>query len=361
MAQSRLAMLRTLFDQHHVDAMLVVNPYNRRYLSGFVGSAGILLIDAQRSVLITDGRYTVQATHEAPDFTIITRSLDETLIAAVAKQVGNLKRIGYEPSVITVSEFNSLRDALPDVEWVDMSGVIGDLRAIKTAQEADLLRHAIAITDQAFARVRPMLRPTMREKEAAWELHKAMMELGADDPAFEIIVGAGKNSALPHYHAGDALLGYGQPIVIDVGAAYGGYHADMTRTVILGESNTKFEQIHAIVYDALMAATNGINAGTTGKQADALARDVITAAGYGDDFKHGTGHGVGLFIHEEPRLSKVNDHVLPADSIFTIEPGIYLDDWGGVRLENIVYFDGHKAHTLTTTPFEPLIRLEAEG
>ena len=348
MTLSRLTALRSTFDEAKIDGILVSNPQNRRFLSGFTGSAGTLIVDATRTILTTDGRYTVQATREAADFDVVIRSLDETLEQAVARLVAPITRLGFESNTLTVAEHSRFVEALGDtVQLVPVTGLIEPLRAIKTAAELATLRQAIAITDGALARVRPLMQPTMREREVAWELHKAIIEQGGDGLAFEIIVAAGPNSAQPHYHAGEAELGVGRPIIIDFGTLLHGYHADMTRTLILGEADERFTTIYGIVRNALAATTDGIHAGITGKAADALARDVITAAGYGEYFSHGTGHGVGLHIHEEPRLSKTNDEPLPIGAVFSIEPGIYLPDWGGVRLENLVYFTEQGIETLT--------------
>ncbi|MCA0353856.1 MAG: Xaa-Pro peptidase family protein [Chloroflexi bacterium] len=359
MSQERLAALRMLFEAAQIDGLLVANSQNRRYLSGFTGSAGLLIIDAQRALLISDGRYTVQAAQEASQFETITRTLDESLYSCVGRHIAPIKRLGFEPATLSVADYNALRQALPaDVTLVAIGALTEQLRAIKSDEEVAALRQAINITDQALAAVKPMLRPSMLEREVAWELHKAIVEHGGDGLAFEIIVGAGLNSALPHYHAGNAPLGQGQPIVVDFGALYAGYHGDMTRTLVLGQPDAKFDEIYGIVRHALADATNGITANTTGKEADALARDVIEASGYGEYFSHGTGHGVGLQIHEEPRLSRVHNDLLPVGSIFSIEPGIYLPDWGGVRLENLVLLNANGIETLTQSPLDPIIVIE---
>lgn len=349
---ARLAPLRDTFAAAQIDGILITNAQNRRYLSGFTGSAGALIIDGSRALLVTDGRYTEQAAAEAAGFEVVIRSLDETLEQCVARLVPPIRHLGFEATALTVAEHASYAGLLGDTaRLIPIKDLLEPIRAVKDAGELESLRKAIAITDGALARVAPLLQPTMTEREAAWELHKAMVELGADGLAFEIIAAAGPNGALPHYHGGAAQLGVGRPIVLDFGALLNGYHADMTRTLILGEADERFTTIYGIVREALRAATDGIRPGTTGQQADALARDVIAAAGYGEYFSHGTGHGVGLQIHEEPRLSRVNSAPLPLRSVFSIEPGIYLPGWGGVRLENLVYFSEQGVETLTQSPF----------
>jgi Xaa-Pro aminopeptidase len=339
---SRLAALRTTFDGAEIDGLLVINEQNRRYLSGFTGSAGVLIIDQTRAILVTDGRYTDQATEEAAGFEVVIRGLDETLVQCVARLVPPITRVGFESATLTYADHADYARQLGDaVRLVPISDLTEGLRTIKDATELATLRRAIAITDGALAQVRPLLRPTMREREVAWELHKAIIELGGDGLAFDIIVAAGRNSARPHYRAGTAELGSGQPIVIDFGALLAGYHADMTRTLILGEPDAKFREIYGVVRQALEQTTRGLQPGITGQAADALARDVIAAAGYGDYFTHGLGHGV-----------RMNPAALPLNSVFSVEPGIYLPDWGGVRLENLVYFTAQGAETLSQSPFE---------
>lgn len=353
MIASRLTALRASFEDANIDGLLVINAQNRRYLSGFTGSAGVLIVDATRALLVTDGRYTDQATEQASDFEVVIRKLDEPLVQCVARLVPPICRLGFEATTLTYAEHAAYGKHLDsNIQLVPVSGLTETLRTIKDGPELATLRQAITITDQALARVRPLLQPTMRERELAWELHKAIVELGADGPAFDIIVAAGRNSARPHYRAASAELGLGQPIVIDFGALLDGYHADMTRTLLLGEPDATFREVYGLVHTALLAATTGLHAGITGKAADALARDVITAAGYGQYFTHGLGHGVGLEIHEEPRLSTMNADPLPVDSVFSVEPGIYLPDWGGIRLENLVYFGENGPQTLTQSPFE---------
>jgi Xaa-Pro aminopeptidase len=236
--------------------------------------------------------------------------------------------------------------------------VVEELRVAKDAGELGALERAIAITDNAFAAVRSLLRPAMRECEVAWELEKAMREHGAEAIAFPIIVGAGPNGALPHAHPGEAQLGIGRPIVMDFGARVDGYHADMTRTVVLGEAGEQFAKVYRIVLEAQQAAAAYIRAGMAGREADAFARDRIVTGGFGDYFGHGLGHGVGLAIHEGPWLRVDDEQALPAAAVFSIEPGIYLPGWGGVRIEDLVVLGGDGARTLTHASKDPLVILD---
>jgi Xaa-Pro aminopeptidase len=198
----------------------------------------------------------------------------------------------------------------------------------------------------------------MTERQAAWELEKAMREAGADGLAFSIIVAAGPNGSRPHARAGNDQLGTGRPIVMDFGALVAGYHGDMTRTVILGTPDEQFERVYQQVLDAQQYASQNVQAGMSGKAADALARDRIAAAGYGDNFGHGLGHGVGLEIHESPSLRAASLEPLPEGAVFSIEPGIYLPGWGGVRIEDLVTLTGTGARTLTQSSKDPVIVLD---
>ena len=361
--QQRIERVRGTLEEQQLDALLVEGAAGRRYLSGFTGSAGWLLISRERAILFSDSRYTIRARREAPAFEFVQVSDLAPLPAQLAEQVRalGLRRIGFEAEHATVASFGRLERALADagaaVEWVPTEGLVRKLRQIKDAAEIATLRRAIQITDDAFAAVRPRLRPAMRERDVAWELEKAMRERGADGLAFSIIVAAGPNGAQPHAQAGDEPLGVGRPVVMDFGALLDGYHADMTRTVILGAADDRFRHIYAIVAEAERVAASGVRVGMLGRDADALARDVIAAAGYGDNFGHGLGHGVGLEIHEGPSLRLLNAEPLAAGSVFSIEPGIYLPEWGGVRIEDLVLLTDAGPEVLTRSPKEPVVEI----
>jgi len=249
----------------------------------------------------------------------------------------------FEAAHVSVAEHYGLVKALFDspVELESAEGVVEALREVKDAAELATLRRAVAITDAAIGEVIPRLRPEMSERQAAWMLEVAMRERGADGLSFPIIVAAGPNSALPHAQPGDGPLGEGRPIVIDMGALVDGYHADMTRTVCLGQPDAKFQEIYPIVLEAQRCALEGLRPGLRCNAVDALAREHIAAAGYGDSFSHGLGHGVGLEIHEGPSLRRAapgkeqSGPRLQAGNVTSVEPGIYLEGWGGVRIEDL--------------------------
>ena len=361
----RLDHVRTVLEREQLDALLVTDEQNRYYLSGFSGSAGALLITADRALLLSDFRYRDQAAAEAPDWEFRLIKPPEIpegrLIATSIAKIGT-RRVGFEAAHMTVATHCRLRELFDelasDTQLEATEGLVEAQRAVKDAGELRTLERAIAITDEAFAAVRPLLRPTMREREVAWELEKAMREAGADGLAFSIIVAAGPNGARPHARAGDSQLGTGRPVVMDFGARVAGYHADMTRTVILGTPDEQFEQVYREVLQAQQHAARHIRAGMSGREADALARDLITAAGYGDNFGHGLGHGVGLAIHEAPSLRAASDEPLPVGAVCSIEPGIYLPGWGGVRIEDLVTLTDGGARTLTQSSKEPVIALD---
>lgn len=359
----RIDRLRHVLEAQKLDGLWISTSENRRYLSEFTGSAGSLLVSKDATHLVSDFRYEQQAATESPDWEFRLIKIPETpepaLVAQLANELG-IRTLGFE-SEVSFGRFQELSQALadvaPGVTLQPTAGLIEELRAIKDDGETATLERAIAITDQAFAQIRTIMRPDMRERDVAWELEKAMREAGADGLAFSIIVAAGPNGSRPHAHAGEQVLGIGRPIVMDFGALVNGYHGDMTRTVILGQADEQFMQIYNIVLDAQQYATQQVKVGMSGHDADALARDRIAAAGYGEYFGHSLGHGVGLAIHEEPRLRRQLDAPLPAGAIFSIEPGIYLPDWGGVRIEDLVALGPDGARTLTHSTKDPVIPL----
>lgn len=362
--QDRLQRLRAQLHTHEVDALLVSDATNRRYFSGFTGSAGALLVTAHHALLLSDFRYQTQAPREAPSFEFRLATGDaafaEQLIDAL--RAFDVRRLGFEADNITVVRFDALKHALDEatlaVQWQPVAD-LAQLRQVKDADELRLLQRAIQISDDAFDAVRARMQPTMRERDVAWELEKAMRERGADGISFEIIVAAGPNGVQPHARAGDEQLGTGRPIVIDWGAQYAGYHADCTRTVLLGEGDDQFWTIYNTVLHAQETALRNIHPGMTSVQADATARDLIKAAGYGKQFGHSLGHGVGLDVHEGPRLSWLGDDTLPVGAVFSIEPGIYVPGWGGVRIEDLALLTGDGPQVLSHALKDPVIQRNA--
>ncbi|MCI0440361.1 MAG: aminopeptidase P family protein [Chloroflexi bacterium] len=349
---NRIQKLRQKLQEKELDAILISSGENRRYMSGFTGSAGYLLISQKGAVLATDFRYTEQAGNQAPDYTVqrITGGLG--WFPKLASEM-SVRRIGFESEEMTVATHSAFLKAIAEAEnggkaeLVAASGIVEDLRQYKDAEEMRLLTRAVEIADQALDTVAPTIRPGMTEAQVAWELEKAMRELGAEAMAFDIIVGAGPNGAMAHHRADGTVIQSGQPIVIDMGAKYQGYCSDLTRTIFVGKPDKKFREIYGIVLQAQLAAEERVRAGMTGEEVDAIARDIIKEAGHGDDFGHSLGHGVGLAVHERPGVSPRAKEPLEDGMAFTIEPGIYLTGWGGVRIEDIVVLENGRARVIS--------------
>jgi Xaa-Pro aminopeptidase len=362
--RSRLSALRDLMAHQGLDALLVSSPDNRRYLSGFTArddlpteSSGSLLLTKDAALLFTDFRYLEWARAEVQEFDILIYQAG--LGAILAEQLGVLQvgRLGFETFSLTFGQYQRLTRATTEaglqVEWVPTEGLADGLREVKTAAEVATMRQALALTEQVFTEVASLLRPGMREQEIAWEIERRLRDEGSAELAFAPIVAAGVNSARPHHQPGDYQIRELEPIIIDMGARIAGYCADFTRTVILGESTARFREIYALVRQAQAQAEKGLRAGMESLAGDALGREIIVQAGYGEAFGHSLGHGVGLAVHEAPSLSPVKERstVLKAGSIATVEPGIYLPEWGGVRLEDMVLIGPERAEVLNRLGF----------
>lgn len=332
----RFTKLRQQLEALDLDAFVVSQPENRRYLSGFTGSDGMLFIAQDRALLITDFRYVEQSAREAPQFTVV-----ETQPEAVARRLNDLaseggaQRVGFESLHVTVADHRHWAEAADSYRLVPTKELVEDMRAVKDEEELAVIKRAVALTDAAMAHIRELIAPGMAEKDVAWELESYMRTHGGEAVAFDPIVAGGPNGALPHAGASGDLIRAGQPIVVDIGTRVDGYHSDLTRTLYLGEPDGRFQEIYGLVLKAQLAAEEGIRPGMACRKADALARDVIAGAGYGKYFGHGLGHGVGLAIHEKPRLRSVSYEVLRAGMTLTVEPGIYIPGWGGVRIEDL--------------------------
>lgn len=348
----RLDRLVTQLPERELDALLISAPENRRYISGFTGSAGYLLIAPDRAVLVTDSRYMEQATKQAPDFQVMQVRGGWDWLLELLKETG-IKRVGFESRDMTVATYNALVDALKeedtlgDVSLIATSDIAEEHRAYKDQEELAMLQKAIDASDAAMQAVCPTIQEGMTEKEVAWRMEVAMRDFGADGISFDTIVAAGPNGAMAHHRPSDQPIRSGEPIVIDMGAQVGGYCSDITRTVVVGEPDDTFRKIYDIVLGAQLTAINIVRAGMTGGECDELSRTVITEAGYGDNFGHSLGHGVGLAVHENPRVGPKSTDKLHRNMVFTVEPGIYITGWGGVRIEDIVVLEEDGAKVLS--------------
>ena len=343
----RLVILRQKLAEQDLNAILITQPENRRYLSGFTGSAGVLLISQEQAILATDFRYYEQVEKQAPDFRLakITDKF-ETLLPELVHQVG-AKRVGFESVHLTVDQHQEWQKVAEDFELVPTKELVERIRAVKDEDELSKIRKAIALADEAFAHIAGFIKPGMTEKEVAWELEVFMRTHGAEKVAFDLIVGSGPNGAMPHATVSERVIRAGELIVIDMGAMIDGYNSDLTRTICAGRPDDKFKEIYNIVLEAQWTAERGIKPGMQGKQADSIARKVIEEAGYGDNYGHGLGHGVGLAVHEKPGVGRLSEDVLEPGMVFTVEPGIYLPGWGGVRIEDVVVMREDGVRVLT--------------
>ncbi|MDP6549942.1 MAG: Xaa-Pro peptidase family protein [Dehalococcoidia bacterium] len=350
--RDRLDRLRGQFRERELDAMLISAPENRRYLSGFTGSAGYLFVSAEQAVLVTDSRYTEQAAGQATEYRVIQVRGGWDWLLEQLKESG-AKRLGFESQDMTVATYNGLlevlkkEESLGQVSMVAAPGMAEEQRAIKDGSELAALRKAIHASDSAMEGVRLEIREGMTEREVAWRMESAMRDFGSEGTSFDTIVAAGPNGAMAHHMPSDRPIGRGEPIVIDMGAKVDGYCSDLTRTVMVGEPDETFRKVYDIVLGAQLTAISTVKAGMTAGECDGLARSVITEAGFGDKFGHGLGHGVGLAVHEDPRVGPKSSDPLAPNTVFTVEPGIYITGWGGVRIEDIVLMEGEGATPLS--------------
>jgi len=351
MSMARLDRLRSALAERGLDAIVINNPQNRFYLSGFTGSSGLLLVTAAKAYLITDFRYTEQAAVQAPAFEVLKpESTDLALLAKLLDQE-QVKRLGFESDYLTVDQHLNYLGTLGGRELLSASGMVESLRLLKEESELALMRRAAAIADQAWAELIPLIKPGVVERDLAVELEYRMKKLGAEGLAFEIIVASGVRSSLPHGRASEKQIEAGDLVTFDFGAIYEGYCSDMTRTVMVGEPTAKQREIYEIVLEAEQRGLAACKAGMTGLELDEVCRSYIREKGYGDAFGHGTGHGVGIDVHEAPAVSKRGEkHRLQAGMIVTIEPGIYLPGWGGVRIEDMVLVTEHGCESFSKSP-----------
>ncbi len=341
--------MRQRLAEEEIEAIFISQPENRYYLSGFDGSAGFLLITPQNTVLATDFRYLEQAKRQAPDYEIfqIAGDIADWFPGLVAKF--NLIRLGFEAGHITFAKYRQLTDVLKQAQLklIPTDGLVESLRAIKEPEEIELITKASEISDSAIEYIEGIIHTGMSEKEVAWEIEKFMRENGSETLPFDIIVASGPNSALPHAKPSSRAIHSGEPVVIDIGARTGSYSSDLSRTICPGAPDNTFNKIYDIVLGAQLAVLAIISEGMTGGQIDNVARTVIQEAGYSEAFGHGLGHGIGLAPHEQPRLGPNSVETLVNGMVFTVEPGIYLSGWGGVRIEDVVVMENGKARVIS--------------
>jgi Xaa-Pro aminopeptidase len=327
------------------EPLLVTNPVSVRYLTGFVSSNVSLAVDAERVLLFTDFRY-AEAAREVPDVEFI-ETRRETVPHVAELLEGTF---GFESTHLTYRNYEVLRGG--GLELVPRVGLVEKLRAVKDEDELGRIRRAAAITDQAYARLAEEPFVGRTERHVAWRMSELFHELGADEPAFETIVAASANGARPHADPGDRVIESGTTVVVDAGAALDGYCSDCTRTFATGELSEELHRAYDVCLEAQLKGVEAVQAGVTGIDADKAARDVIVEAGFGERFGHGLGHGVGIDVHEAPRLAQTSKDTLAAGNVVTVEPGIYLEGTGGIRIEDLVIVTDGAPEVLSSFPKE---------
>ncbi len=332
--KKRLEKIQNLIKKSEFDSILISNSINRRYLSGFTGSWGYLFITESQSRLATDSRYIIQAEKESPEFEIISISSKNPWPISLTEGL-QVQEIAFEPEDITVENLNFLKEKT-SFKWIPTPNMVSNLRSTKDEEEIKLIQKAIDIADSSFNTISENIKPGITEKEIAWELEKHIRNLGAESLSFETIVASGPNSAKPHHSPSNRIIQEKEPIVIDMGAKYLGYCSDLTRTIFLGKADEQYNKVYDTVLIAQLTAIETLQKGMSGEEIDELARSIITNSGFGNNFGHSLGHGVGLEVHENPGVGPTSKNIIEENMVFTVEPGIYLENWGGVRIEDIV-------------------------
>ena len=354
---SRVGKLNQIIEKVEAEAFFITNPVNARYMSGFMGGEATLLIGGGKRLLITDFRYLEQARAETQGLYEIIK-LDMPLYKLLKNTLStcNISRLAVEESHITHKDYLELSAVLgSDISLFDQKEQVEFLRQVKDEDELRCIKKAAEIGDEALKNIFQTIKPGMSENEVRNQLEYRMKQLGAEDVSFETIVASGVRSAMPHGKASAKIIEDGDIVTIDFGCVYNGYCSDMTRTFFMGSASDELLKIYNIVNEAQARAISAARAGMTGVQLDSVARNYIRDNGYGDYFGHGLGHGVGLMIHEEPNANTRNDRPLPAGAVITIEPGIYIEGVGGVRIEDMVLITQTGCELLTTTSREVLI------
>lgn len=354
MLQTNFTKARDFAKKHDVDAIVFFNMRNVRYLSGFTGSDGVVVLGSDCCWFLTDSRYTTQATLEVTacqsrEYRVKLDGVVELLVEQ------GFRRVGFEAEHLTVATLHSLVEKLPSVDFVPIGDELAQLRVVKSAAELDLLAEAARIASESLLASLDYLVAGAAERDFARELEFAIRRAGGDEKSFDFIVASGERGALPHGRASEKTIACGELVTIDFGTVFNGYHSDETATVAVGEPDQRQREIYALVKEAHDRALAAVRPGVELRMLDRLARDTIAERGYGSYFGHGLGHGVGLEVHEKPVVSPRSEGVAEEGMVFTIEPGIYIPGWGGVRIEDTVAVTADGYRLLTKVPKELLI------
>ncbi|WP_039042203.1 Xaa-Pro peptidase family protein [Sporosarcina sp. ZBG7A] len=352
---SKLNHLRTTLRAQQLDAIIVTNDQNRRYLTDFTGSAGTVVVTQTNAFLLVDFRYTQQAMDQSEDFEV--REIERKYLYETIQQIldeESIQAVGFEQHHVSYYVYQQMTNKI-SAKLTPLANVVEGLRMVKTTKEIELIKKAAVISDNAFTHILNFIKPGVTEIEIANELDFHMRKNGASGAAFDIIIASGQRSALPHGVASEKVIEAGDMITLDFGAYYKGYLSDMTRTVAVGEPPEKLKEVYQIVHESLQRALDSMKAGITGKEVDGYTRDFIKERGYGANYGHGSGHGIGLDLHENIFMSTVSEDILEVNMVMTVEPGIYIPGLGGVRIEDDVIVTRDGVEIITHSPKELII------
>lgn len=352
---SKLEQLQAALQLHNTDAIIITNAQNRRYLTDFTGSAGTVIVTKTRALLLVDFRYTQQATNQCDTFEVLEidrNHLYETIQEILEQEL--IQTVGFEQHHVTYFSYQLMKSKLTAI-LKPMPTIVEDLRMIKTPEEIEIIKKAAWISDEAFNHILTFIKPGISELDIAYELESHMRKNGATGAAFDMIIASGQRSALPHGVASSKIVEQGDMLTMDFGAYYRGYRSDMTRTIAVGEPLEQLKEVYQIVYGALQHALSNMKAGITGQEADSYSRDFITKKGYGQNYGHGAGHGIGLDIHENIFMSTICKDMLEENMVLTVEPGIYIPNVGGVRIEDDVIVTKEGVEVITHSPKDLII------
>jgi Xaa-Pro aminopeptidase len=353
--RKRLETIRSKIKENEIDGILITKRENYTYLSGFTGSSAYLVITSDSADLITDFRYIEQATKQAPLFNIIKYKGNVAIEINNALKRNNVEKLGFESIDLTYDKYEDYSSKFEVKELIPLKNIIESIRMIKDSEELQFIKKAVEIADGAFLNVLPLIKPGILETEVSAEIEYFMKKQGAQGSSFQTIVASGARSAMPHGVASNKEIKNGDVIIMDYGAIYQGYCSDITRTIFLGKPDEKMTKIYDIVLRAQKEALNGAHKGLKGREIDSIAREIINNSGYEKNFGHGLGHGVGLEIHEEPRFAPSDDNTMENGMVVTVEPGIYVEGYGGVRIEDMIVIKDDQPEILTRATKELIV------
>ncbi len=346
---NKIDKLKNYISNNNLDGILITSMPNAFYLSGFTGDNVILLVTNNENLLITDSRYTLQAMEQSPDFKVITAK------GGLIKEISGYKKLGFEAETVTCKQLDGFKKHLDRCDFVDCSAFLREIRIVKTPDEIENIRIAARIADDAFSHILSYAKVGMTEKDIALELEFFMRKNGGEAVSFDTIVAAGDHGAMPHAEPGDRVIKQGDCVVMDFGCKYKGYCSDMTRTIFFGQPSDEMLRIYNSVLKAQLSAINVIKAGVDESYPDSVARDMLKEEGLEEYFTHSLGHGVGVEIHEDPRMAPKCDGILKENMLVTVEPGVYIENFIGVRIEDLVVVTCDGCENLTKSEKEVII------